>query len=377
MSEQKQSVSVLNLLGEIFAPLVQGAVLAGLCAGFASLLAQLYPDYASSKVLSSLYSILNLINASFQTYITAWVGYSAASKLGATPILGGMLGLITILPQVNDLSKVLGLYNSADPLNSVLCDGRGGIVAVFLGVWLLAKIERALCRRIQGSMQPIIVPLLTMMVTLCGYLLVIMPAAGYVSTGLCWLIETFCMSPSMIVRVIAGALSATLFLPLVAMGMHLGLSAIYTLQLEQTGVISLYPALAMAGAGQVGAAIAIYLLAKDNAYLRSVIKSSVPPGICGIGNPLIYGVTLPLGKPFFTAGLGAMFGGAYVTLMQVASTTWGPSGILAMFIVCTPDGMVPGMIHYSIGLLMSTVMGFLITRLVVKKTDIDGKIQEP
>ena len=181
----------------------------------------------------------------------------------------------------------------------------------------------------------------------------------------------------MIVRVIAGALSATLFLPLVAMGMHMGFSAIYILQLEQTGVISLYPALAMAGAGQVGAAIAIYLLAEDNPYLRSIIKTAVPPGICGIGNPLIYGVTLPLGKPFLTAGLGALFGGAYVTLMQVASTTWGPSGILALFIMRTPQGMVPGMVHYAIGLGISAVMGFIITRLAVKQRDIEGKIQGP
>lgn len=377
MSEQKRSVSMLNLVGEIFAPMIQGVVLAGLCAGFSSLLVLIWPDYSNSRFLSSLYYILNLINTSFQTYITAWVGYRAAEKMGATPILGGMLGLITILPQVDSLSTVLGLYNSADPMNSVLCCGRGGVVAVFLGVWLLSKVERTLLRKIQGPMQSIIVPMLTMMVCLCVYLFAIMPAAGYLSTGLCWVIETFCMSPSMIVRVITGALGATLFLPLVAMGMQLGFSAIYTMQLEQTGVISLYPALAMAGAGQVGAAIAIYTMAENNPYLRSVIKTSVPPGICGIGNPLIYGVTMPLGKPFITAGMGALFGGAYVSLMQVASINWGPSGILAIFIMCTPQGMVPGMIHYTLGLIISAVMGFIITRIMVKPRDIKGKIQAP
>lgn len=377
MSEQKRSVSVLNLMGDIFVPLLPGAILAGLCAGFATLLAQLYPDYGSSRLLSSLYSILNLINTAFQAYLPAWVGYSAAMRLGATPILGGMLGLITILPQVDDLSRVLGLFNTADPLNSVLCGGRGGVAAVFFGVWLLAWVEKVLNCRIRGSMRQVLVPLLTMLVCTFVYLFAVMPAAGYLSAGLCRLIETFCMSPSRVVRVAAGALSATLFLPLVAMGMHLGLSAIYTLQLEQTGVISLYPALAMAGGGQVGAAMAIYLLARDDPYLRGIIKGAVPPGICGIGNPLIYGVTLPLGKPFLTAGLGAMFGGAYVTLMQVASTTWGPSGVLALFIMCTPEGMVPGMLHYSIGFGLSILMGFVLTRLILKKQDVEGKIQAP
>ena len=40
-----------------------------------------------------------------------------------------------------------------------------------------------------------------------------------------------------------------------------------------------------------------------------MVRDSIPVGILGIGEPLMYAVTLPLGKPFVTACLGSGFGG--------------------------------------------------------------------
>ena len=181
------------------------------------------------------------------------------------------------------------------------------------------------------------------------------------------------MSSNPIIRIVAGFISAALFLPMVAMGMHHGLVALYTVQLESIGFVTLYPALAMAGAGQVGAAIAIFLKAKKvkNQRLCSVIDGALPAGILGVGEPLIYGVTLPMGKPFFTAGIGAAFGGAFVMAMQVASTTWGPSGILAFPVMTAgPNSAVMSMVYYGIGLVISYVMGFLITNAFVTTDEV-------
>ena len=109
----------------------------------------------------------------------------------------------------------------------------------------------------------------------------------------------------------AGYVSTALFLPMVAMGMHHGLVALYSVQLESFGYVTLYPALAMAGAGQVGAAVAIYFKAKKcgNTRLKNVITGALPAGLLGIGEPLIYGVTLPMGKPLIIAlaGLSVSF----------------------------------------------------------------------
>src|SRR5690606_21944708 len=103
---------------------------------------------------------------------------------------------------------------------------------------------------------------------------------------------------------IAGALLAGFFLPLVMVGLHHGLTPIHLELIQTYNGTALLPILAMTGAGQVGAAIAIYVKTK-NEKLRKNIKGGLPVGFLGIGEPLLYGVTLPLGRPFITACLGA------------------------------------------------------------------------
>ena len=147
------------------------------------------------------------------------------------------------------------------------------MLAVVLGAWCLVKIERWVRKWMPESLDIVFTPLITMILCLVPYILIIMPATGYVSTALCWVVEKLCMSDILIVRIIAGYISTALFLPMVAMGMHHGLVALYSVQLESFGYVTLYPALAMAGAGQVGAAVAIYFKAKKcgNTRLKNVI----------------------------------------------------------------------------------------------------------
>lgn len=114
--------------------------------------------------------------------------------------------------------------------------------------------------------------------------------------------------------------------------------------------------MAMAGVGQVGAALAV-LLKTRNARLKKVIKGALPVGILGIGEPLIFGVTLPLGRPFIGACLGGAFGGALISYWKVATViTFGISGLpLALTIV---SGKV---MLYLAGMLITIIAGFLFT----------------
>jgi len=372
---QKQSrfKNLLKDFGEIFVPLIPGVIASGICSGLATLLAQLVPAYTENVVLTVIYNILTLINQSFLLYLTAWAGYRAAEKFGATPILGGMLGMITTLGGIDNISKAVGLYDTDQALNSILRSGRGGVLAAVIGVFVLAKVEKWVRKRIPDAVDIVATPILTMIIVLIPYIFLIMPLTGYVSTFLCWIVESVCMSSNILVRIIAGYLASLLFLPMVAMGMHHGLVALYTVQLETLGFVTLYPALAMAGAGQVGAAIAIYRKAKKvgNKRIQSVIRGALPAGILGVGEPLIYGVTLPMGKPFITAGLGAGFGGAFAMAMQVASTTWGPSGVIALSVMTGgPNGPVMSVLYYAIALVISYVMGYVITNIAIKHDDV-------
>ena len=366
--------TALKAVGDIFVPLIPGVIAAGICSGLATLIGQVQ-GYADIKWLYIIHQFLTMINTAFMGSITAWAGYRAAEKFGATPILGGMLGAITAMANINNIAPLVGMWvaEGGDPLNAVLRAGRGGVLAVILGVLLMAKVEKFVRSKMPDALDIVVSPIIILFVCVVPYVFVIMPITGIISNLLVSVVGSVCMSESAIVRMVAGFLGSFLFLPLVAMGMHHGLVALYTVQLNTIGFVTLYPALAMAGAGQVGAAIAIWLKARrtGNKRMMSVIGGALPAGVLGVGEPLIYGVTLPMGKPFITAGLGAGFGGMFCMFFKVAATTWGPSGILALPIM-TAGGENPmkQVVCYGIGLVISYIMGFIITNFTLKDADV-------
>src|SRR5699024_12613687 len=105
---------------------------------------------------------------------------------------------------------------------------------------------------------------------------------------------------------------------------HQGMGPLRIDLIENVGSTMVLPNLAIAGGGQVGAALAIYLKTKYN-RLNKTVSNALPVGILGIGEPLIYGVVLPLGRPFITACLGAGFGDAFLSLQSIGAITVGPS----------------------------------------------------
>jgi PTS system sucrose-specific IIC component len=102
-------------------------------------------------------------------------------------------------------------------------------------------------------------------------------------------------------RSFAGFALRGLFLPLVINGMHQGLIPIQTTLIDQTGWTVLLPVLAMGGAGQIGACIALRVRFRSNASLVRTIRRALPAGFLGVGEPLIYGVTLRAWSPTRTA----------------------------------------------------------------------------
>ncbi|SKB72909.1 PTS system, sucrose-specific IIC component [Lachnospiraceae bacterium] len=358
--------NVLKTIGEIFIPLLPGIICAGLCGGFVSLIAQMIPDYAEHDVWNFIYQILSLINTSVMTFLTAWAGYRACERFGGTPILGGMLGMITSMDGINVIAEILGLYNNEVPLDSVLRSGKGGIMAVLVGALLIASVEKAIRSVMPRSVDVVFTPVITMIVCVIPYIIFIMPLYGYISEGIVWMFSRACLSRNIFIKAISGYLASAFFLPLVATGMHHGMVALYSVQLQEFGYVTLYPALAMAGAGQVGAALALWKKARKagNNDFCSVIAGALPAGIMGVGEPLIYGVTLPLGVPFLTAGLGAGFGGAFIMLTGVASTGWGPSGLMGAFMMTAGrGGRVISILCYLIALVISYAGGYVITNI--------------
>lgn len=190
----------------------------------------------------------------------------------------------------------------------------------------------------------------------------LMYAAGAVATaigaGANWLLTT--------TGAFAGLLLGGLFLPLVMLGLHQALIPIHTTLIEQQGYTVLLPLLAMAGAGQVGGALAVYVRLRHDTTLRTTIRSALPAGLLGVGEPLIYGVSLPLGRPFVTACVGGAAGGAFVGFFamlgeKVGATAIGPSGWALFPLLTGNQGPAPALAIYAGGLLTAYATGFAAT----------------
>ncbi len=357
----------LKTISEIFIPLLPAIIAAGLFNGFGSLADTLIGNGTLPKSLTIVSLFLKLIGTAFLGYFAIYTGIRSAQVFGATPALGGMIGGISIGANIVEISKLLNLYNEAVPLESILTTGKGGIIGVIFGVWILSKVEKAVRRKVPDLLDLIVTPFVSLLVVGLLFVFVIMPITGFISDGLVSALSVIINSTNPVIRVISGYVLAAVFLPMVLLGLHHGLIPIYAVQLEQMGGVSLFPVLAMAGAGQVGAALAILQIARKNHHMRleKVITGALPAGFLGVGEPLIYGVTLPMLKPFITAGLGAGFGGAFVMLMQVMGNAWGPSGLVAIPLM---QGM--GMLWYFVGLVIAYIAGYLITRLVIRDEDV-------
>jgi len=159
--------------------------------------------------------------------------------------------------------------------------------------------------------------------------------------------------------ILGGYILAAGFFPLVSVGLHQALTPIHTLLNEPTGptkgINYLLPILMMAGGGQVGAGIAIYMKTRSK-KLKTMVRDSITVGILGIGEPLMYAVTLPLGKPFITACLGSGIGGLLAALFHLGTISQGVSGLFGLLIV------VPGTwLYFIIAMLGAYVGGFVLT----------------
>lgn len=362
----------VNMIASIFIPMIPAIIAAGLFNGFGSLIGQLIADgNISGQFWTMTQLFFNLIGSAFLGYFAIYTGINAAKVFGATPAMGGMIGGISIGANIVEISTQLGLYNADVPLRSILTTGKGGIIGVIFGVWLLSVIEKFIRKHTPDVLDLIVTPFCSLLIAGLLMVFAIMPVAGFLSDWLVAALSVLINSTNPVVSILSGFIMSAVFLPLVLLGLHHGLVPIYAIQLEQMGGVSLFPVLAMAGAGQVGAAIALYFMARKvkNTKLQQIITGALPAGFLGVGEPLIYGVTLPLGKPFITAGLGAGFGGAYVMLTHVTANAWGPSGLVAIPLMQGTSGML----NFFIGLCIAYLMGFVITRLIMRPKDLINK----
>ena len=345
----------LQKIANIFIPLLPGIIAAGLIMGLTNVInVTTKGQYNSEWWFASIRSIGFVMFG----YLSLYVGMNSVKEFGGTSILGGIIGSIFIVNPSLPLSAKIGENSIILPFtNKPFSPGIGGLLAaLFMGI-IIAYIEKNVRKIMPNILDTFFTPLITLIIGVLMALLLIQPLGSLVTT-LIFQILDFIYNK---LGIVGGYILAAGFLPLVSVGLHQALTPIHVLlnnpEGPTNGINNLLPILIMAGGGQVGAGFAIYLKTK-NEKLKVLTRDALPVGILGIGEPLMYAVTLPLGKPFITACLGSGFGGLLVSLFHLGTITQGVSGLFGLLIV------VPGTwIYFIIAMLGAYAGGFILTYL--------------
>ncbi len=325
-------------IGNIFMPLIPAYIGCGLILGINNIL-----SHSLLQSCPTVTTFLSVFGGGIFFYLNAIVGYNTSKEFGGTPALGAAFAGMLNMPALSQITL----------FGHPFVPGKGGIIAVLLVCWAGGIFEKWLRQHTGGTKELFLTPVLTLLIVGTVALLLIQPLAGYLSEGLS-AFASFALQKG---GLLSGAALGGTFLPLVMLGIHQSLIPIHQQLMDTFGVNPLFPVLCMAGAGQVGASVAVFVKTK-NFRLKKIIKNALPVGLMGIGEPLIYGVTLPLFKPFVAACIGGAVGGAVVAVLHVASAIpFGVSGL----VLCLALANVPSLVGYLLGYVMAAMVGFGVT----------------
>lgn len=343
----------LQRIANIFVPLLPGIIAAGLINGVTNVI---NVTTQNAFAMEWWYQCIRTMGWGLFTFLPIYVGMNAAKEFRGTPILGAIGGAMSVavpsmplLAMVNEKAIILPFVNKA------FAPGAGGLLAaLFVGIFF-AYLERGIRKFMPSFLDTFLTPLCTVIIGGLLALLVLQPLGNFLTTGI-YSSLNFVYEK---LGVLGGYLLSAGFLPLVSVGLHQALTPIHVLLNNPDGptqgINYLLPILMMAGGGQVGAGLALYVKTK-NKKLKQLTRDSLPVGILGIGEPMMYAVTLPLGKPFLTACLGSGFGGALAVLFHLGTVSQGVSGLFGMLI------MVPGtQLQFVIAMVGAYIGGFILT----------------
>ncbi|MBD2792063.1 PTS N-acetylmuramic acid transporter subunit IIBC [Xenorhabdus sp. 42] len=366
----KQTSSVhqfLTKFATIFTPLIPGFIAVGLLLGFATLLEQIFVQGTvnPNTILVEMIGYMKIFSKGMFSFLSILIGHNAQKAFGGSGVNGAIIASLFVLGYNAEATS--GFYSGINNFFGFAIDPRGNIIGVLIACILGAWVEKQVRKIMPSNLDMILTSVITLLIMGAVAFIIIMPIGSYLFTAMSWLFINLNGNP------FGTAILAGLFLIAVMFGVHQGLIPVYFALMDAQGFNSLFPILAMGGAGQVGAALALYVKAKKDSLLRTQIKGAIIPGFLGIGEPLIYGVTLPRVKPFVTACLGGAMGGFFIGLVAWwglpigLNSIFGPAGLVALPLMTSNSGIFTAMAVYGAGLIVAYLSGFVLTLLFGSK----------
>ena len=280
--------------------------------------------------------LINLISSAAFAFLPVLIGFSAAKRFGGNAYLGAAMGAAMVSSSLTSsytaiqaqTAGTIGIWR----LFGLTIDKIGYqamVIPVLCVAWVLAAIEKRLHKRLSGTTDFLLTPLITILAT--GFLtfVVVGPVtrvlSNGVTNGLAWTYNA--LGP------IGGALFGLAYSPIVVTGLHQSFPAVEIPLIEGIkagGAGSfIFPIASMANVAQGAAALAVFFKTAD-ARMRGLAGAGGASALFGITEPAIFGVNLRLRWPFFIGMAAAGVGGAGVALLDVRSQALGAAGLVGL-----------------------------------------------
>ena len=362
---------IIGGLAEIFIPILPAIITGGLILGFRNIIGDLALFGDGTQTLTSLYPVLGevhsflwIIGEAIFHFLPVAVTWSTVKKFGGSEILGIVLGITLVSPQLlNAYDYASASANGTIPfwdfgfLTIQKVGYQAQVIPAIVSGIVLAKIETGLRKYIPDVLKMIVIPFVAIVTTVLLSYILIGPVSRTLGDTIAMVFNGLLTGPF---KLVGAVIFGLLYAPLVITGLHHTFLAV-DLQLIANGGTMIWPLIALSNIAQGSAAFAIFMVYKNDAKIKSMSLSSAVSAWLGVTEPAMFGINLKYKYAFYAALIGSASAAIVSILTGVVANSIGIGGLPA-FLAIQPQYWMP----YILAMLVAVIVPFVLTILFSK-----------
>ena len=327
-------------LAEIFTPLLPAIIVGGLMLGLRNFLEGVPLEALGGQTITQASTFWNGVNGflwlpceAIFHFLPVGITWSITRKMGTTQILGIVLGITLVSPQLLNAYSVSSTSAAEIAQNYTWDFGfftidkigyQAQVIPAMLAGFLLVYLERFFRKWIPEAVSMIFVPLFSLLPTILAAHMVLGPIGWQIGSGISWVVNAGLTSP---LNWLFGFIFGGLYAPLVITGLHHTTLAIDSQLVADFGTTNLWPMIMLSNIAQGTAVLAIWFLHRGNKKEEQVSVPATISAYMGVTEPAMFGINLKYVYPFVAAMVGSAFGGMLITATNTRALGIGVGGL--------------------------------------------------
>lgn len=360
---------IMGTLGEIFAPIIPALICGGLILGFRNIIGEINFLGGGTQSLADvsqfwagMYSFLWLIGEAVFHMLPVGIVWSITKKMGTTQILGIILGLTLVSPQLLNGFSVATTAVEDIPVwdfgfvQIQMIGYQGQVIAAMLAGFVLVYLEKFLKKICPEVVSMIVVPFCSLVPAVLVAHTIVGPIGWQIGDAIASVVYAGLTSN---VRWLFAALFGLLYAPIVMTGLHHMTNAIDSQLVNLYGGTNLWPMIALSNIAQGSAVLAMSVLQKKNERAQQVNIPACISCYLGVTEPALFGVNLKYGFPLVCGMIGSACGAVISIGTGVEAYSIGVGGLPGILSI-KPQFWL----NFLIAMLVAVAVPFVLTILV-------------